>query len=120
MKKSKDKKKKATTKKLIIEDTIGRDKFIEKVISLINFSDNTKAWHFAIDGEWGAGKSFVLNMIEDRLQDREDIVYIKYDAWKNDFLNGACPSNPQTFPFVVLGNKIDEEKKRVILNVIFF
>ena len=85
MKKSKDKKKKATTKKLIIEDTIGRDKFIEKVISLINFSDNTKAWHFAIDGEWGAGKSFVLNMIEDRLQDREDIVYIKYDAWKNDF-----------------------------------
>lgn len=85
MKKSKDKKQKETPKKSILEDTIGRDKFIEKAISLINFSNNTKAWHFAIDGEWGAGKSFVLNMIEDRLQDREDIVYIKYDAWKNDF-----------------------------------
>ena len=36
------------------------------------------------------------------------------DTWRNDFLNGACPLNPQNFPFVVLGNKIDAVKKRVI------
>ena len=36
------------------------------------------------------------------------------DTWRNDFLNGACPPNPQSFPFVVLGNKVDLVKKRVI------
>ena len=51
----------------------------------INFSDKSKSWNFAIDGEWGSGKSFVLNMIENKLKEKQSFVIINYNAWKNDF-----------------------------------
>ncbi|KAK9455192.1 small GTPase superfamily [Dipodascopsis uninucleata] len=37
------------------------------------------------------------------------------DSWRDEFLVQASPRDPESFPFVVLGNKIDvEESKRVI------
>ncbi|QRV91563.1 Ras-related protein Rab7 [Ceratobasidium sp. AG-Ba] len=37
------------------------------------------------------------------------------DSWRDEFLIQASPRDPETFPFVVLGNKIDvEENKRNI------
>ncbi|KAK9316081.1 small GTPase superfamily [Lipomyces starkeyi] len=37
------------------------------------------------------------------------------DSWRDEFLIQASPRDPESFPFVVLGNKIDvEESKRVI------
>ncbi|KAF4627000.1 hypothetical protein G7Y89_g11158 [Cudoniella acicularis] len=37
------------------------------------------------------------------------------DSWRDEFLIQASPRDPDNFPFVVLGNKIDvEENKRVI------
>ena len=35
------------------------------------------------------------------------------DSWRDEFLIQASPHDPENFPFVVLGNKIDmEENKR--------
>ncbi|GAD98944.1 Ypt/Rab-type GTPase Rab7 [Paecilomyces lecythidis] len=37
------------------------------------------------------------------------------DSWRDEFLIQAAPRDPESFPFVVLGNKIDvEESKRMI------
>ncbi|CAE6466654.1 unnamed protein product, partial [Rhizoctonia solani] len=37
------------------------------------------------------------------------------DSWRDEFLIQASPRDPETFPFVVLGNKIDvEENKRQV------
>jgi Ras-related protein Rab-7A len=36
------------------------------------------------------------------------------DSWRDEFLNQASPYDPEKFPFVVLGNKIDLENQRVI------
>lgn len=37
------------------------------------------------------------------------------DSWRDEFLIQASPRDPESFPFVVLGNKIDqEESKRAI------
>ncbi|KAL0637982.1 Rab GTPase ypt7 [Maublancomyces gigas] len=37
------------------------------------------------------------------------------DSWRDEFLIQASPRDPDSFPFVVLGNKIDvEENKRMI------
>lgn len=30
------------------------------------------------------------------------------DAWRNDFLSTACPAQAESFPFIVVGNKIDK------------
>ena len=37
------------------------------------------------------------------------------DSWRDEFLIQASPRDPETFPFVVLGNKIDMgEERRMI------
>lgn len=37
------------------------------------------------------------------------------DSWRDEFLVQASPRDPDNFPFVVLGNKIDlDESKRVV------
>ena len=37
------------------------------------------------------------------------------DSWRDEFLIQASPMDPESFPFVVLGNKVDmDESKRVI------
>lgn len=39
----------------------------------------------------------------------------RLDSWRDEFLIQASPRDPDNFPFVVLGNKIDmEESKRVV------
>ena len=36
------------------------------------------------------------------------------DSWRDEFLIQAGPRDPDNFPFVVLGNKIDLENSRVV------
>lgn len=36
------------------------------------------------------------------------------DSWREEFLIQASPRDPDNFPFVVIGNKIDEQNKRKI------
>lgn len=36
------------------------------------------------------------------------------DSWREEFLIQAAPRDPENFPFVVLGNKIDMEHTRVV------
>ena len=37
------------------------------------------------------------------------------DSWRDEFLIQASPMDPETFPFVVLGNKVDvDESRRMI------
>lgn len=49
---------------------LGREAFGERVLSLIfELSRNKKNCTFAIDGEWGSGETFVLEMIENKLED---------------------------------------------------
>jgi Ras-related protein Rab-7A len=37
------------------------------------------------------------------------------DGWRDEFLIQASPSDPDHFPFVVLGNKVDLENRAVSL-----
>lgn len=37
------------------------------------------------------------------------------DSWRDEFLIQASPRDPEHFPFVVLGNKIDLENRQVII-----
>jgi hypothetical protein len=37
------------------------------------------------------------------------------DNWRNEFLVQAAVGGPEHFPFVVLGNKVDQEDKRTVL-----
>lgn len=39
----------------------------------------------AINGAWGSGKTFVLDMITEKLSQKQECIVIKYDAWENSF-----------------------------------
>ena len=74
-------------------DILDREPFVEKVINLIeNISGNNVATCFAINGTWGAGKSFVLDMIEEQLEIiqssetfKEKYFVVRYNCWKYDY-----------------------------------
>lgn len=34
------------------------------------------------------------------------------NSWRDEFLSQASPRNPEGFPFVVIGNKVDKEPER--------
>lgn len=36
------------------------------------------------------------------------------DRWKKGFIDNAGPTEPATFPFVCLGNKLDQESERQV------
>lgn len=38
------------------------------------------------------------------------------DSWRDEFLIQASPRDPEHFPFVVLGNKVDLENRSVFIN----
>lgn len=66
-------------------DLIGRQKFVDKIKKLVEISSPNKSWSIAINGAWGSGKTFVMNMLEKDLKEDSENIVIYYDAWSNDF-----------------------------------
>lgn len=110
-------------------DILNRDSFVEQVLRLINNISNNKASTcFAINGTWGCGKSFVLDMLEDQLnviQSEETFTdryfVIRYNSWKFDYYEeplvaivstmiAAIEEKTKLFP--------DSQEKREILGML--
>lgn len=74
-------------------DILNRDIFVDNLVKLVEkISDNEASTSFAINGVWGCGKSFVLDMFEDRLSkiqseetSKEKFFIIRYNSWKFDY-----------------------------------
>lgn len=67
-----------------MSDYLSRQPYIDLLKSIIaNQSDNPSGYSFAIDGEWGSGKTWILNELETQLDNSYLIFH--YNAWKNDF-----------------------------------
>ena len=71
-------------------DFLSRDKIINFLKSIIETqSKNSLGYSFAIDGEWGCGKSWVLKELENQLREgsnsEKQYLIFHYNAWKNDF-----------------------------------
>lgn len=74
-------------------DVLNRETFVNKLKILVEMLANKKqGCCFGIDGAWGSGKSFVLEMLEEQLKDiqleeTKDNKYFvfHYDCWKYDY-----------------------------------
>ena len=65
-------------------DLLSRDHFVSVVSNIVDSKIQQKeGYSFAIDGEWGCGKTTVLDMLEERLKNR--YLVIRYNCWKYDF-----------------------------------
>lgn len=74
-------------------DILKRDTFVEKVLHLLdNITCNKSSVCFAINGQWGCGKSFVLDMLEEQLNviqseetHTDKYFVIRYNCWEYDY-----------------------------------
>ena len=69
-------------------DLLSRQPYLDLLKSIItNQRDNSFGYSFAIDGEWGCGKTWVLNELEKQLAEDLENKYLifHYNAWENDF-----------------------------------
>lgn len=67
------------------EDKIGRKEIVDKICGLVESLNEDSNFCLSINGAWGSGKSFVLDMIEDKLSQSPEYIIVKYDAWENSF-----------------------------------
>ncbi len=73
---------------MICLDFLSRRRYLDLLKSIIeNQKDNPIGYSFAIDGDWGSGKSWILQELEKQLLEEKDNKYLifHYNAWENDF-----------------------------------
>lgn len=67
-------------------DYLSRQLYLDLLKSIIsNQQNNPSGYSFAIDGEWGCGKTWVLNELENQLKKENKYLIFHYNAWENDF-----------------------------------
>ena len=65
-------------------DHLSRQPYIDLLKSIIaNQCNNPAGYSFAIDGEWGCGKTWILTELESQLDN--SYLTFHYNAWENDF-----------------------------------
>lgn len=70
---------------MALQDKIGRKPFVDKICNLVDSLQKDQNFCLSINGAWGSGKSFVLQMIEEQLSKKREYIIVKYDAWENTF-----------------------------------
>lgn len=68
-----------------LQDKIGREDIVNKICSLVDNLKPDANFCLALNGEWGSGKTFVMQMLEQKFCEHPEYIVIKYDAWKNNF-----------------------------------
>lgn len=73
-------------------DLLQRREFINRIVALIEATSNNNGHRtFAIDGEWGSGKTWVLEKIEKELltmkieEGKKRFLVIHYNCWEYDY-----------------------------------
>lgn len=75
------------------KDYLNRNPDVDRLFNIaINLSKQKANTSFAIDGEWGAGKSFLLDMLEERLKECQSeetnddrFAVFHYNCWQYDY-----------------------------------
>ncbi len=67
------------------KDKIGRQPLVYKIKYLIENLPQDEHFCLALDGKWGSGKTFVMEMLRKSLKEHSEYIVIDYDAWKNNF-----------------------------------
>lgn len=70
-------------------DILDRQETVRQLMDLLNtLADARASCSFALNGKWGAGKTFVLNMLEENLREYqagEKFLVFHYNCWQYDY-----------------------------------
>lgn len=62
------------------EDLLQRSKFVERIVREIYMIDASQGYVMAVMGQWGSGKTSVLNLVKERLSNSGTIL-VEYNPW---------------------------------------
>lgn len=110
-------------------DILNRDKFIEQLLKLVeSISANKVSSCFAINGVWGCGKTFVLDIFQEKLEQiqsektyKEKYFVIRYNCWEFDYYEEPLVAIISTMMSIIEEKtKLfpDDEKKQEILGIL--
>lgn len=104
-------------------DILNRESFVEDLVRMVeNIAEGKKSVSFAINGTWGCGKSFVLDMLEEQLaQDQSDkYLIVHYNCWKYDYYEEPLIATVTTIMDAINEkiNFLNEEQREKIKGVL--
>ena len=62
------------------EDLLQRSKFVERIVREIDMIDASQGYVMAVMGQWGSGKTSVLNLVKERLSNSGPML-VEYNPW---------------------------------------
>jgi len=62
------------------EDLLQRSKFVERIVREIDMIDASQGYVMAVMGQWGSGKTSVLNLVKERLSNSGSML-VEYNPW---------------------------------------
>ena len=102
------------------KDILNRKEFVDMIMNFSKaLSDSKKGYCFAIDGKWGSGKTFVLEMLEEQLRvyqseetkDNQFFVF-HYNCWQYNYYD-----EPTIAIVSAMKNAIEDENSFLGANV---
>lgn len=109
-------------------DVLNREEFVNKLVQLVeNISEGEASVSVAIDGTWGCGKSFVLDMFETQLRQiqsketcTDKYLIVRYNCWKYDYYEEPLVAIAATIIDAVneKTNLLDEEQRAKVKGVL--
>lgn len=100
-------------------DVLDRKAFIERIMQIIEYySDKKQAVSFSIQGDWGSGKSWIINKVYNELYDIQDFdncgskyCIFTYNAWDYDYYD-----EPLLSLFISIYKQLNNENAIFIKN----
>jgi len=65
----------------IKDDVLGREEFINTLSTAIKNINTDESLTIGLFGKWGSGKTSIINMLEENLQNEKDILIFKFEPW---------------------------------------
>lgn len=106
------------------EDLLGRTKFAEDLAKAIHGYDLNECLTIGIFGEWGSGKSSLINLIKEELISEKKVEVVKFEPWLISDLESLIPEYLNSLEKTIekkegrcsdVRNKISEYKKNFII-----
>lgn len=63
------------------QDALGRIPFVETLYQQVVRVPSPKAFAFGLNGTWGEGKTSVLNLLEQRLRQHQEVLTVTFNPW---------------------------------------
>lgn len=101
-------------------DMLNRSNYVDFLCNVVNNCENYRrdqenmSYIFAVDSPWGTGKTFLMNMLAEKLS-KNGMKVVKYNAWRNDYSRNPLES---LFYTIISSQEFERDKVDAVFNAL--